>query len=146
MCSDSNSRSYLKEIKGGEMRFEDQQVCLELSKQLKKAGYKQEGLWWHYQNKLWSKFDVTYKYFRPMSFEEAKKKFKVYVAPTVAEMGLALPNTINTIKDKVKGQIMFCCGFDSGKYKKYSVQAQIANTEADARAKMWLYLKKKGLI
>jgi len=128
------------------MRFEDQQVCLELSKQLKKAGYKQEGLWWHYQNKLWSKFDVTYKYFRPMSFEEAKKKFKVYVAPTVAEMGLALPNTINTIKDKVKGQIMFCCGFDSGKYKKYSVQAQIANTEADARAKMWLYLKKKGLI
>lgn len=36
------------------MKFEDQQVNLELSKELKEAGYVQEGLWW------WVDFEETY--------------------------------------------------------------------------------------
>ena len=95
------------------MKLESQVVSLELSKQLKEAGYKQEGAFWWVKYKL-----VRGTYVK--GFDEPKKGWRLQygnkegyrdefselcVAPTVAEL-----------------------------------------SEADCRAKMWLYLKKEGLI
>jgi len=122
-----------------EMRLEEQVVSLELSKELKEAGYEQEGIFY------WVKInDIT---------DDNKEKWIVslniwssptiphehIVAPTVAELGRILPEkhimfVMNKNKYWVEYQSIVPC------------KSIVANTEANARAKMWLYLKKEGLL
>ena len=73
------------------MKLESQVVNLELSKQLKEAGYPQEGLWWwHLSNVVESGFELGLQNYSPET-HEVKPYF---VAPTVAELGERLPKVI----------------------------------------------------
>ena len=125
------------------MKLENQVVSLELSKQLKEAGYEQEGLWW------WSIFHGSAGKGKPIDYPPKlelyengitevylkSSSFKYFVAPTVAELGERLPDNISSHK----------CNFKKG-YFVYDDNAMnfVEDTEANARAKMWLYLKKEG--
>ena len=112
------------------MKLENQVVSLELAKQLKEAGYPQEGLWWwntHYDDGHWlHRFGDGFDEMMVISSDKrnsstnAKQKFCCFEMHYSPELK--------------------CYGFD-----KRNVLFE-ANTEANARAKMWLYLKKEGLL
>ncbi|MCK4578021.1 MAG: hypothetical protein KAU50_04480 [Candidatus Marinimicrobia bacterium] len=131
------------------MKLEDQQVSQDLSRQLKDAGYPQEGLWW------WSNYSSEDLKEYSLVGNEYKSKCGSFVAayfivaPTVAELGEALKD-----KDEYK---YFLWGYHLPKRdcfdlilensKRTEILCEIrATIEADARAKMWLYLKKEKLI
>jgi len=108
------------------MKLEEQVVSLELSKQLKEAEYKQEGLWW------WTRLDDSREFILLSVVNScAPRIHEGIVAPTVAELGEALKPCHMTWKDP--NNIWHSMGLE-------------ADTEANARAKMWLYLKKEGLL
>ena len=116
------------------MELKHQVVSLELSKQLKEAGYKQEGIWeWiKYKDKPLQLLIIK----RIMTQELRIIDFQ-YVAPTVAELGEALPKWNKTWKISKKS------------WKGSNIENTFyrsADTEADCRAKMYLHLNKKGLI
>jgi hypothetical protein len=124
------------------MKLEDQVVSLELAKKLKEAGYKQKGLWWWYEHKQRGKDDDFSECLvldnEPDYTMHPREHWNKYVAPTVAELGEKLLDYSGNI------------GYNA-KHKKWSAHyvgnvKELSATEADARAKMWLYLKKEGLI
>ena len=116
-----------------------QVVSLDLAKQLKEAGYEQEGLWWWIN--IFKDKNIDLKY------HLGAKNYgrNDLVAPTVAELGETLPKIIkgrnlscyNHITHWIIGYIDKNKGFDIGESDK---------SEANARAKMWLYLKKENLL
>ena len=123
------------------MHLEKQVCSLQLSKELKKAGYKQEGLWWWKQDigavteNIYAPYLVYFNSRYMMS-----KGIILYVAPTVAEMGEALPdNTLSYHFNKC--YICVCREEDNS-----NIAQESAKSEADARAKMYLLLKKEGLL
>ncbi len=113
------------------MKLEEQLVSLELSKQLKEADYIQEGIWiWYWSNEV-----------KQICLGlSSRVSEKGVVAPTVAEMGMAMR------KQAV------ACGFNWDKWNCYSTLPKHGHhfyddkNEANARAKCWLYLKKENLI
>jgi hypothetical protein len=121
------------------MTIPDQVVSLELAKQLKEAGYPQEGLfhWAHYPGG-----DMLY---CTRDFSETEPEL-VCVAPTVAELGeqLLKSNKLNHFSTAPlsvhDGSVScnFCMLFDD-----YRIEGK---TEAEARAKMWLLLKEEDLL
>ena len=130
------------------MKLESQLVSLELSKQLKEAGYPQKGLFWwvhHYGIDSCESYKWTLFYQK----DEDDKVNEHIVAPTCAELGKKLPAWLSNEEDTLtltcdksdKYWGIFYSGF---KHKQFYYQE--ANTEADARAKIWLYLKKEKLI
>ncbi len=119
------------------MKLDNQVVSLKLSQELKKAGYPQEGLWrWYYDNE-----ENNRKYFiQHEMFDEDDQL--ICVAPTVAELGEALPIVQDMYIDHIKNaenEWIVALRKDSTRIVSF------IDTEADARAKMWLYLKKEGL-
>jgi len=135
------------------MDIKDQwQVCsLELSMRLKELGFPQKSLWYwdaHYEEPaivLGKREDQKY---HPES---------VCSAPSVAELGIALPNNL---KDK-KGNSLWLTLTrrpDGVWFIWYDTTLErdivngifyyrlTANTEAEARGLMWEYLKKNGLL
>ena len=139
------------------MKLQDQLVNLELSKQLKKCGYKQEGLWW------WLPDSQKQYNLGTLKAKEGFKSLKwfadmvVYVAPTVAELGEALSEKFYcyTVKDSgyskaVKGEkgkiwLAKICDRNGGS-RGNAICSFYATNEANARAKMYIYLQKEGLI
>ncbi len=121
-----------------------QVVSLELSKELKKAGYPQEGLWWwNWSTEIEYTPDIVQGDFAPMGIDKA-------VTPTVAEMGEALPYRLRLPKDDYwLWQTKLKHGGTEIRYKTPNgshFNPIQADTEANARAKMYLYLKKEKLI
>jgi len=133
------------------MDIKDQwQVCsLELSKRLKELGYPQKSLWWWslaYKPEIISKEKAnslidgnedgewTFK-------DEAQQRNEIFSAPSVAELGMELPDGMqcNRIdyKDGMKEWHSWAWNFKPGFF---------GNTEANARGLMWKYLKKNGLL
>ena len=112
----------------------EQQVCsLELAKKLKELGVKQESLWWWQKQNhtdTWNIEDMQI-----CAFDE-----DWYSAFTVAELGEMLPKGIRTDK-KVHGNEW--CVYDYGQAISDTTYHQ-AKTEANARAKMVIYLKEKN--
>ncbi len=137
-----------------------QVVNSELSKKLKKLGYKQEGLWW------WSVYDSEYKYWAVGLEADIMKKVvrKYCVAPTVAELGERLPHTLRLdeqhkmltlIKTERVGserrmEDVYAYYYIDPKAEKRKDQTpeypEYETNEANARAKMWIYLKEEKLI
>lgn len=122
------------------MKIENQVVSLELAKKLKKAGYSQDSIW------FWEKPLAPRKKYRvcPINYHDMMPECD-YAAPTVAELGEKL------IFDSEEYAHTFNVSYSiqSGWYIYNSEEPKIidhADTEANARAKMWLYLKEKGLI
>lgn len=139
-------------------KCKEQVVSLDIAKELKEAGYPQEGLWW-WQRHGKRKWDLECSVY----LGESEYSDDDIVAPTVAELGEALPRDIhipnrktNDLRDRKSyffrsekvDEGVFCKnGWDVGYVgRPYALHYEQANTEANARARMWLYLKKEGLI
>ena len=136
-----------------EMPLEKQVVSLELSKELKETGYPQKGLWAWYSatdrddepRLTWADENSSMCALRKQAFEEK------FVAPTVAELGKALPNKIKCVVGEAK---LFIQKDDNGYFVYYAKQldhiaivySEIADTEANCRAKIYICLKKQGLL
>ena len=135
------------------MKIENQLTNLELSRKLEKLGVKQESLWWWIDGHL-KVIDGRNTTVEPYilldsEMEELKSREPIvmgyYSAFTVAELGEMLPERYSTVKQ-------------FGKYRCFKIQngdengrftAQIsddAKTEANARAKMLIYLIENGLL
>lgn len=132
------------------MELEKQVVSLELAKRLKELGVKQESFFqwevsgsrsyirWNQYAKCGCEFMTT-----------ANLKFR-YSAFTVAELGEMLPRQIGRthwtehIRGKVSGWVSFLRYVE---YEKtWDIESFEADTEADARAKMLIYLLENKLI
>lgn len=125
--------------------IEKQVVSRELSEELKKAGYPQEGAWWWVRpdakdNVGKSEWDLLlqnksgYVGYKNRILAVAER----FVAPTVAELGERL---------KKHPSPEYC--LDAKKWLWFATISNDDiddNTEANARAKMWLYLNEKGLL
>jgi hypothetical protein len=139
------------------MKLEDQVVSLKLAKKLKEVGYPQEGLWWW----IWFEpMSTDVKYFPECHTSEEddwelkpapKEKWRgePVVAPTVAELGEVLPLAIKNedVVYYLEGH-KIACGWriDYAWKDKNRLHYVAVDTEANARAKMWLYLKENKLL
>ena len=131
------------------MKIENQVCSLELAKKLKELGFKQESLFiYFYDGDGWS-----IRYWNepiPANIAEKNSDF-IYSAYTVAELGemlykniLAGDNVLYSIEcvwTKNKPIIRY---FNEELLKRLA--SEIDNTEANARAKMLIYLKENNLI
>ena len=119
------------------MKLQDICVSLKLAKELKEAGFPQESLhWWGGIGNMGIWCDHVKE-----DMPSQETRFTWYAAPTVAELGEALPlNKINCYKASDKENTYY---FNLRVVNEYIGEAE---SEANARAKMWLYLKKEGLI
>ncbi len=113
------------------MRLEDQVVSLELAKKLKELGVKQGSLFkWDDLGHRWSlEYDI-------------RGYIGRYSAFTVAELGEMLPNVYYSSKvysSDRKDMNYECAGHESG-------DIFTADTEANARAKMLIYLTENKLM
>lgn len=140
------------------MKLEEQVVSLELSKKLKEAGYHQEGYFRHwYVPEDYSSYTSHYHYiehhFSPVFsgikikrekkdrlHKECLEKYSC-IAPTVAELGEGLPVDFHSFKLENGSWRCFYNDISSLVIIYYE-----AETEADARAKMWLELKQRRLV
>ncbi len=123
------------------MKLEQQVVSLELSKQLKEAGYPQEGLFWwgipqnSYPNHTFA--IVEYRYISQRHWDGKKP----IVAPTVAELGERLKGK-TSMPYYLRGKWVY-----NNDNANLPITIHISeDTEAGARAKMYLYLKKENLL
>jgi len=137
------------------MKLKDQVCSLELAKKLKELGVKQESLWW------WIKFDKEWQpqyrlsrykdggsYIPEMSTRQTPAVQGSYSAFTVAELGGMLPAEVGSFVQchltciKLGGEFGVTYIGSSMGESVYFIDAPIkAKTEADARAKMSIYLK-----
>ncbi len=131
------------------MKLEEQVVSLDLSKQLKVAGYPQEGLYVYGSNLTPVKKSHYTLIARDRRGEYPNIFNHTIVAPTVAELGEKLSKkryvsgrTESYWVEKDKLGIWWCASIDDPDLEK----GVTADTEANARAKMWLYLKKEKLL
>ncbi len=124
------------------MKLENQVVSLELSKELKEAGYKQEGLWWW--NCCWSGCDKKGEPYTLLLREKANGWEDWIAAPTIAELFEQLPKkigdkTINVHK-VLEGYEVYATNQYGASYERFDYNL------ANAMAKMYLYLKKERLL
>ena len=117
--------------------LEQQCVSLELVKRLKELGVKQESVWG------WMQESVSKQYWLGLS--DDKKTFEVASAFTVSELGEMLPECYITER-RLRGDWEYSPHFtgttqDVGtKEHTRNDVCMFADTEADARAKMLIYL------
>ena len=132
------------------MRLEDQVCSLELARELKELGVKQNSLWYWLKNpckehikKGGDKYFVSYKAVHGENHIIAS-------AFTVAELGELLPDKIQDIRFHgvlyiKKENYYWIVGYRKNLDQKIYWE-QVEDTEANARAKMLIYLIKEGLI
>jgi hypothetical protein len=147
----------------------EQQVCnLELAKRLKELGVKQESLFWWVQqvDEVPSKSGRHLPTYRPVDSWVVLDRLgehgqKSIAALTVAELGELLPYTIDNGRQLFNLQMFKCTGNfrDESRYSleynsilkdkngAYEMEVQRGDeSEADARAKMLIYLLENKLI
>ena len=114
------------------MKLEQQVVSLELAKKLKELGVKQDSLFYHYSQGIGTADDL---------WERGENHIWVwdnaYSAFTVAELGEVIGAGLNTRINMSGNIVVFHTLYDNG---------FTADTEADARAKMLIYLLENNLI
>ena len=115
----------------------EQQVCsLELSKRLKELGVKQESIFfWRAVGTKHDSWEIGY-------FSPGWLELEPVSAFTVAELGEMLPPGYASSHGKDMNWLCFC-EFKRSSDKGYM---KMAGTEADARAKMLIYLLEEKLI
>ena len=128
------------------MKLQDICTSLEPSQELEKAGYPQESLFY------WLDFGSQGK-FKLVSKKEKDQALIMrvvsiyYAAPTVSELGEELPDEINSLflkiikMDKERWEVYY-----QDYAKENIIVCGSAKSFANAMAKMWLYLKKEGLL
>ena len=111
-----------------------QVVSLELSRKLKELGFKQESLFYWLENE---NGDYCLECINDFIGTPSKLFYSAY---TVAELGEMLPDNYNSYK---KNKEWFCrFKEDTG----YEILSSDKENEANARAKMLIYLKENKLI
>ena len=125
------------------MNLQEQVVSLELAKQLKEAGYPQEGLfWWGYF--LFTDGSKQLEVIPESRFNENDiegfSPEKICVAPTCAELFDKFPSSCNIRLDKWVVYRVW--------HKKDNEYAHFTESKniADALGKAWLKLKQEGLL
>lgn len=157
------------------MRLEDHVINLELAKQLKEFGVKQESLFYHYNDPYndgqedwvitcWEDYNIEYR---------DTNAYPAYSAFTATELGELLPNTV-TVKEnepfnnfRIKITKFFTFNDVEGKVSNYSINYDCDTTAmegehawnqwqltkniyepnlANAMARMLIYLKENNLI
>lgn len=117
------------------MKLEDQVCNLELAKKLKELRVKQKSLWYWCLTRL---EDESYFELNDSNRHSSGHLFKKwYSAFTIAELGEMLPKTFGSMKSYTKG---FICSHENDEEIIYD------KTEANARAKMLIYLIEKGFL
>ena len=126
----------------------EQQVCsLELAKKLKELGVKQDSLfWWNFMNNGYVKGHQSHR--MEWRLYERKNGLESVSAFTVAELGESLPGTFvsSRIQSKLRNDYWLCESINFGQRKFDLVPVLEAETEADARANMRIYLIEQGLV
>jgi hypothetical protein len=121
------------------MKLEDQVVSLELAKKLKELGVKQESLFWWlelYQGPD-DKFNPRY-FLNWGKHQDVEVQFSAF---TVAELGEMLPaHYIDSMKLKEEWFVRYA------EVEHNYYHSEFASTEANARAKMLIYLIENNLI
>ncbi|RCV64272.1 hypothetical protein C5S53_09465 [Methanophagales archaeon] len=105
------------------MKLEDQVASLELAKELKELGVKQDSIfyWWRSQDMGWLLL------YNPATIYRTE----AYSAFTVGELGEMLPSNAH-----------FFVATEHSKYLAYcDAHKEVAITEADARAKLLIFLR-----
>lgn len=124
------------------MKLEQQVVSLELAQKLKELGVKQESFF-KWSNVRTNK-EMLWSLYVPPEFNKIPHP-DLWVhgvsAYTVAELGEMLPKGCFTTKTE-SDEFPWRCEYKGG----YGVIASGADTEADARAKMLVYLLENNLI
>lgn len=119
------------------MKLQDICASLEMSKELKKAGYPQDSLFY------WAKFKDVWKIRDRDAMDILFPDYEKVSAPTVAELGEALPVLVeDNYSDCYKSADGWECSYDRAMNGKFFTD----KSEANVRAKMWLYLKEEGLL
>ena len=136
------------------MNLKLQVPSFELCQRLKELGFPQESYfyWCKHNEKIFIEYEV-----HSMSGESKSPQFIVPIqicsAPSVAELGEALPLALKEDMDMGISYSVERCGLQI--YKTYSGKSWVihyfnrykgGDTEADARANMWIYLKENNLI
>lgn len=132
------------------MELEDQVVSLQLAKKLKKLGFKQESLHYYYFNAG----EYTGAIVDGYGYKDTTQEFKdskLVSAYTVAELGEILPHLLwlkgRDPQDFDGVEIYY---YDNRWFVKYEFSDKKIETndvtEANARAKMLIYLKENNLI
>lgn len=112
----------------------EQQVCnLESAKRLKELGVRQESLWHWFVSKSGVKFIGQ--------VHEVRGDFYQYAAFTCAELGELLPLHIDIYKTDHRTWIVV-----PNQYYERTGVCHEQNTEAEARARMLIYLIDNGII
>jgi len=120
------------------MKLESQVVSLELAKKLKELGVEQESLWYWKSRS----YNNVVRSILVEGIPKLKDRVGYYSAFTVAELGEMLPKN-RVSKHSETGN--WVCGVqpeNSNGFLNYAVE----KTEADARAKMLIYLLENKLI
>lgn len=149
------------------MKKEDQVVSLEHAKEMEELGLKQDSLvsWIYYSHEsLYGmsgeeiRRDVEFEWGLDCELCHNVEYIKKYAAPTVAELGEALKGEIIEGDATItkRNHYYLDCGKIESEHTYYvryirhdtgdTFCITHGNTEANARAKMWLHLRKKGLI
>lgn len=132
------------------MKLEQQCTNLEISKKLKTLGVKQESyFWWELQHEnvlsTGSVLRVPSKIVDVHYYNGTSPKTDFVSALTVAELGEMLPEEV-----KLNGRCDWWSNKTGGlwacRYRYYASADQVADTEADARGKMLIYLLKNNLL
>lgn len=139
------------------MKLKDQVVSLGLAKDMQKLGCPQDSLWyWTYHHTCEhpeSEDDFKWGIFQKDEDDVVNEHISAH---TVAEMGEMLPPDTDSGKTSNNGYVCYMMDSDGGDtywYKKceelkieFEPQVFYAKKHADAMSKMWIYLKKEGLL
>ncbi|MDD4584800.1 MAG: hypothetical protein PHR33_02940 [Bacilli bacterium] len=123
------------------MELQQQVTNLELSKRMKELGFKQEGLFMYRE---WKTGMLSLDYLphkNAFGYNPTLDFLGSYTAYTVAELGEMLPKECKSFKEG-KDFYWECERIGADKYRSVSG----GNTEADARARMLIYLKENNLL
>lgn len=130
------------------MKLENQVVSLDLAKRLKELGVKQESAFMWLQRKPETADEKPYWYLKGNGqWPVGMKIYNSVSAFTVAEVGKMLPNYIHFLKTQAGKHLVRWTEteasevIDAGRYHQ-----ELADTEADARAKMLIHLLENKLI
>jgi len=127
------------DFKGGrEMKLEERVVGLELAKKMEELGFKQESLWyWVHivRDDGTDRWDLVIK--NNAEFMAKEWKYEIVSAFTVAELGEMLPYGVTSFKFGLNDWRIWT---DVNK-----TNFEQSETEANARAKMLIYLKERGI-
>lgn len=122
------------------MKKEDQVVSIELAKEMEKLGIEQDSVW-YWTGAEWND-EVEWVLIHQDERDRIRKE--IFSAFTVAELGEMLPQGYWESGKIAIDSIYFCSYvYDFEAPDGYVDELKYGNTEADARAKMWIYLKKE---